>query len=149
MLSARPLKRCQIARMYPVLLQVLPTLTLKDWTAFATAMIRRRNADRRVGVIAIETDSNIIRGGFIYEVEASAAQGRRLIIRHVVIPVLGQGIVADAVHAAVEQIARSYACAAIAVELPSDATWEAAYFAGLGHAVREVGHSPALSGALR
>lgn len=135
--------------MFPVLLQVLPAMTLKDWTAFAMEMIRRRKADGRAGVVAIEADNGTIRGGFIYEVAGGPQHSRRLVVRHVVIPALGQSMVADTMYLAVEEIARTQSCDIINVELPTDAKWEASYFAGRGHAVHDVGNTPALPVALR
>lgn len=135
--------------MFPVLLQVLPAMSLMDWTAFATDMIRRSNADGGVGVVAIETENGTIRGGFIYEVESDRQQQRRLVVRHIAIPALGQGLVAEAIHLAVEEIARTQSCAAVDVELPTEAAWEASYFAGRGHAVRIIALASALSLALR
>ena len=149
MLLAQPLKHRQVARMFPVLMQVLPTVTLKDWTAFATEMIRRRKTDGDAGVVVIETDNDTIRGGFIYEIAGGPQQPRRLFVRHVMIPALGQSMVADAMHRAVEEIARTQSCDFVDVELPADAKWEACYFAGRGHAVHDIVIAPVLPVTLR
>ena len=143
MLSARPLKRCQISRMFPVLAQVLPDMTLKDWTALAGRIIRRSEADGEAGAIVIENDNATIRGCFIYEIETQAGGKRRLVVRHVVIPPLGQTMVAKVIHAAVEDIARTQACDFVHVELPTDAAWETDFFIGHGHQVLgiDIGHT--------
>lgn len=135
MLSARPLKRCQIPRMFPVLAHVLPSMTLKDWTALAARILRRRDADGKAGAIVIENDNGTIRGGFIYEVEVQADENRRLVVSHVVIPPLGRTMVADVIHAAIEDIARVQACDFVRVELPTSAAWETDYFSRHGHRV--------------
>ena len=135
MLSAQPLKRSQIARMFPVLAQVLPNMALKDWTALAAQLIRRRETDGNAGAIAIENDEGTIRGCFVYEIEAQATGQRRLYVRHIAIPPLGQAMVANVIHAAVEDIAQRQECDFVHVELPADAAWEAAYFTRRGHRV--------------
>ena len=133
MLRVRPLKRSQIARIFPLLLQVLPGIALAEWKTFAARLIRRSEADGMSGMIVVETDSGTIRGGFIYEVEELPDRRRRLVVRHVVIPPLGQTMVAGAIQSAVEEIVRAQACDFVHVELPSDAEWEADYFTRRGH----------------
>jgi len=121
--------------MFPVLLQLLPGMTFNDWTSLAARMIRRSEADGEAGAIVIENDKGTIRGGFFYEVETRAGGKRRLVVRHVVIPPLGQSMVGNVIHAAVEDIARAQACDLVYFELPTDAAWATDFFTRRGHQV--------------
>jgi hypothetical protein len=121
--------------MFALLVQVLPGMTLKQWGTFAAQIIVRREIDGSAGAITIENNAGTIRGCFIYEV-ARAGDGRSwLNVRHVVVPALGQAVVADMIRAATETIARTQGCDVVRFELPTDAAWEADFFSRRGHLV--------------
>ena len=136
MLGISPLRHHQVDRAYPLMQAAMPQLTLEQWRRFAD----RHGSTSPFGAhgIMVGTAPNgMLRAAFVYEVNdlrspGAELAGRRLIVRHLVLPTLGRDLAIAPLIRTMAQLARAHHCTRTLVHLPVDANWQIDSFRGHG-----------------
>jgi hypothetical protein len=125
-LTPRLLDKSTIGRAFPLVRNLVPTMTQERWTQFARPHLAARSPHWPRGLMAIQNPGGYILGLFVFEVRDDLHETRALCIDNIIVPNLpGRDLVWASVVDTVEHLAAMNGCrvirAGLADELdPSD-----------------------------
>jgi len=132
--DVKPLCRNQIAAIYPLLREALPTMTLAQWMRLARRLTDPRRGQRSGVMVAQGCNRRHASGLFHYRRERDLRYGWVLVADHfVALDILDAGTVAAAMLEAMEALARKLGCGAIRSVLHPASADLAGGFYSAGH----------------
>lgn len=120
-----PLDEERILQAYPLVREVSPEVAMKAWSDYAHAMLSKlAPMPETQGIVAAWAQNEYLRGLFVYRVLPDIQCGRVLLAEFFVggSP-FRKEIVADALLAGAEKLAREHACDAVHTTLPMQPEW--------------------------
>jgi hypothetical protein len=147
MLTVSHLCICQVDAAFPLMQSAVASLTLEEWRLYATGMEAAHTSSGPRGIMVAKAPNGVLRGAFIYTVEecdAPTATDRTLVVRHPVVPLLGEQLASELLAESMQELARKHRCAGVVISLPPDAACRCDFFRMRGYHV--VTESPRLPG---
>lgn len=120
-LTPRLLDRSTIDRAFPLVRNLVPTITHERWTRFARPHLTSRSPNWPRGLMAIQNAGGYMLGLFVFEVRDDLYESRALCIDNIIVPNLpGRDLVWAAVVDAAEHVAAMNGCRVIRAGLADE-----------------------------
>ncbi len=120
-LVPRLMDRESVVQAFPLVRDLLPSVTLEQWTRFARPLLNAHSGKCPRGLMTIQNSASYILALFAFEVRESLTETRALWIDNIIVPnIPGRDMIWEAVTDAADYLARMNSCRTIRAGFADD-----------------------------
>jgi hypothetical protein len=120
-LTPRLLDRSTIDRAFPLVRNLVPSITLDRWARFAKPHMVARSPNWPRGLMTVQNAAGYILGLYVFEVRDDLYESRALCIDNIIVPnIPGRDMIWESIVDSVEQLAAVNGCRAIRAGLADE-----------------------------